>query len=78
MIGTTLRDIGADEGLYFTALGLQGGTTTDKGIAMIAIKRGKGMLLAPDQGEELQKGDILIVGAKDKQLEKFRVAGSEN
>ena len=78
LIGSTLKDIGADEGLYFTALGLQGGATTDKGIAMIAIKRGKGMLLAPDQEEELQKGDILIVGAKDKQLEKFRLSGSEH
>lgn len=69
--GMNLKDIGIGEGLFFTALGLEGGTRDKHGIAIIAIIRGKEVLLAPNQEDNLQRGDILIVAAEDDQLAKL-------
>ena len=66
--GMTLKDIGIGEGLFFTALGLEGGTRDKHGVAIIAIIRGKEVLLAPNQEDNLQRGDILIVAAEAAQL----------
>ena len=69
--GMTLKEIGIGEGLFFTALGLEGGTRDKHGVAIIAIIRGKEVLLAPNQEDNLQRGDILIVAAEDDQLAKL-------
>ena len=39
------------------------------GLAVIAIKRGKDVTLAPDEDDKLHKGDILVVAGKDDHLE---------
>ena len=69
--GMTLKEIGIGEGLFFTALGLEGGTRDKHGVAIIAIIRGKEVLLAPNQEDNLQRGDFLIVAAEDDQLAKL-------
>ena len=51
--------------------GLGGGTRDKYGVAVIAIKRGKDVTLAPDEDDMLRKGDILVVAAKDDQLERL-------
>ncbi|MDA0987985.1 MAG: TrkA family potassium uptake protein [Chloroflexi bacterium] len=51
--------------------GLGGGARDKYGVAVIAIKRGKDVTLAPDEDDILHKGDILVVAAKDEQLERL-------
>jgi trk system potassium uptake protein TrkA len=51
--------------------GLGGGARDKYGVAVIAIKRGKDVTLAPDADDMLRKGDIVVVAAKDDQLEKL-------
>ncbi|MBI2855890.1 MAG: TrkA family potassium uptake protein [Chloroflexi bacterium] len=41
------------------------------GLAVIAIKRGKEVTLAPDEDDKLRRGDILVVTGKDEHLEKL-------
>jgi trk system potassium uptake protein TrkA len=48
-----------------------GGPRDKYGVAVIAIKRGKDVTLAPDEDDKLRKGDILVVAGKDDQLEKL-------
>ncbi len=48
-----------------------GGARDKYGVAVIAIKRGKDVTLAPDEDDKLRKGDILVVAGKDDQLEKL-------
>ena len=59
--------------------GLGGGARDKYGVAVIAIKRGKDVTLAPDEDDMLRKGDILVVAAKDDQLERLHPpqSGSE-
>jgi trk system potassium uptake protein TrkA len=64
-----LPDALADMSLKEAGLG---GTRDKYGAAVIAIKRGKDVTLAPDEDDKLRKGDILIVAGKDDQLEKLR------
>ena len=51
--------------------GLGGGARDKYGVAVIAIKRGKDVTLAPDEDDMIRKGDILVVAAKDDQLERL-------
>ena len=51
--------------------GLGGGARDKYGVAVIAIKRGKDVTLAPDEDDMLRKGDILVVAGKDDQLERL-------
>jgi len=55
--------------------GLGGGARDKYGVAVIAIKRGKDVTLAPDADDMLRKGDIVVVAAKDDQLEKLYSSG---
>jgi trk system potassium uptake protein TrkA len=55
--------------------GLGGGARDKYGVAVIAIKRGKDVTLAPDADDMLRKGDIVVVAAKDDQLEKLHSSG---
>ena len=48
-----------------------GGARDKYGVAVIAIKRGKDVTLAPDEDDKLRKGDILVVAGKDDQLERL-------
>ncbi|MFH1559867.1 MAG: TrkA family potassium uptake protein [Chloroflexota bacterium] len=48
-----------------------GGARHKYGVAVIAIKRGKEVTLAPDEDETLRKGDTLVVAGKDDQLERL-------
>ena len=48
-----------------------GGARDKYGVAVIAIKRGKDVTLAPDEDDKLRKGDILVVAGKGDQLEKL-------
>lgn len=49
------------------------GAGRDKyGVAVLAVKRGKELTLLPAEEERLKSGDILIVAAKDEQLDKLR------
>jgi trk system potassium uptake protein TrkA len=48
------------------------------GVAVIAIKRGKDVTLAPDEDDKLHKGDILVVAGKDDQLERLRPPRQES
>ena len=49
-----------------------GGVRDKYGVAVLAIKRGKDVTLAPDEDDKLRKGDILVVAGKDDQLERLR------
>ena len=40
-------------------------------MAVIAIRRGKEVTLAPDEDEVLRRGDILVVAARNDQLERW-------
>ena len=51
--------------------GLGGGARDKYGMAVIAIRRGKDVTLAPDEDEVLRKGDILVVAARNEQLERW-------
>ena len=53
--------------------GLGGGARDKYGVAVIAIKRGKDVTLAPDEDDMIRKGDILVVAAKDDQLERLHL-----
>jgi trk system potassium uptake protein TrkA len=63
----------ADQSLKDAGLG--GGARDKYGVAVIAIKRGKDVTLAPDADDMLRKGDIVVVAAKDDQLEKLHSSG---
>ena len=54
-----------------------GGARDKYGVAVIAIKRGKDVTLAPDEDDKLRKGDILVVAGKDDQVERLRPPGQE-
>ena len=54
-----------------------GGARDKYGVAVIAIKRGKDVTLAPDEDDKIRKGDILVVAGKDDQLERLRPQGEE-
>lgn len=47
------------------------GTRDKYGLAVIAIKRGKEVTLAPDEDDKLRRGDILVVAGKDEHLERL-------
>jgi trk system potassium uptake protein TrkA len=64
-----ISDLLADQSLKDAGLG--GGARDKYGVAVIAIKRGKDVTLAPDEDDVLRKGDILVVAAKDDQLERL-------
>ncbi len=49
-----------------------GGVRDKYGVAVIAIKRGKDVTLAPNDGDRLRKGDILVVAGKDEQVDRLR------
>jgi trk system potassium uptake protein TrkA len=48
-----------------------GGARDKYGVAVIAIKRGKEVTLAPEEDDRLRKGDILVVAGKDDQLDRL-------
>ena len=48
-----------------------GGARHKYGVAVLAIKRGKDVTLAPDEDDKLRKGDILVVAGKDELVEKL-------
>lgn len=60
MIGQTLEEAGFDM------------TSEKSGVAVIAIRRGQKPILAPSKGEQLQKGDVLVIGGQEDVLEKLR------
>ena len=61
MVGKTLEAAG------FT-------TTGDKsGAAVIAIKRGREPILTPSKDEQLQAGDVLVIGGQEDVLERLRL-----
>ena len=49
-----------------------GGVRDKYGVAVIAIKRGKDVTLAPNDGDRLRRGDILVVAGKDEQVDRLR------
>ena len=51
--------------------GLGGGARDKYGMAVVAIRRGKELTLAPDEDEVLRRGDILVVAARSDQLERW-------
>ena len=51
--------------------GLGGGARDKYGMAVVAIRRGKEVTLAPDEDEVLRRGDILVVAARSDQLERW-------
>jgi trk system potassium uptake protein TrkA len=53
------------------AAGLGGGARDKYGVAVIAVKRGKDVTLAPDEEDVLRRGDILVVACRDGQLERL-------
>lgn len=66
-----LPDALADKSLREAGLG---GARDKYGVAVIAIKRGKEVTLAPDEDDRLRRGDILVVAARDDQLERLRAS----
>ncbi|MBF8266929.1 MAG: potassium uptake system protein [Dehalococcoidia bacterium] len=58
-------------GLSLKEAGL-GGTRDKYGLAVVAIKRGRDVTLAPDEGEKLRKGDILVLAGKDERMERWQ------
>lgn len=48
-----------------------GGARDKYGVAVIAIKRGKEVILTPHEDDSLRKGDILVVAGRDDQMEKL-------
>ncbi len=61
MVGKTVEEAG------FT-------TARDKsGAAIIAIKRGREPILTPSKDEQLQAGDVLVIGGQEDVLEKLRL-----
>ena len=49
-----------------------GGVRDKYGVAVIAIKRGKDVTLAPNEADRLRKGDLLVLAGKDDQVDKLR------
>ena len=49
-----------------------GGVRDKYGVAVIAIKRGKDVTLAPNEGDRLRKGDLLVLAGKDEQVDRLR------
>lgn len=42
------------------------------GLAVLAVRRGKDLILLPSEEERLQKGDLLVISGRDEHLEKLR------
>ena len=51
------------------------GARDKHGLAVIAIKRGREVTLAPDEDDKLHKGDILVVAGKDEDVERLYRSG---
>ncbi len=66
-----LRIADSLENFSLRMAGLGGGARDKYGMAVIAIRRGKDVTLAPDEDEVLRKGDILVVAARNEQLDRW-------
>ena len=59
LVNKTLRDVGL------------GGARDRYRMAVLALRRGRNVILSPDENEQLQEGDWLVIAGGDEELEKL-------